>query len=244
MHYRPTIDHEVLPRLRPLLRAGDVLLVLAERKLTSASLPGFWMHAAIYVDRPDDLERLGIDVRSHLDRHCQAGPADGGPFGRVIEAISPRVTVNPLEKCLCADHVVVLRPNVSPAELAAALTEAFGHVGKPYDFEFDFNVSTRIVCTELIYRSFHRRGEIEFTLVKRLGRFTLTGNDIVNQFLDTPATQPAPFRLVTLVLKHSDDRAHFLDAEDALAALREIRSGLRPTDVPHFASTIPVNSHA
>jgi hypothetical protein len=65
------------------------------------------------------------------------------------------------------------------------MAEAFGHVGKAYDFEFDFNVSTRLVCTELIYRCYHHRGSIAFPLTKRLGRYTLTGDDIATLVVDS-----------------------------------------------------------
>src|SRR5207253_8495187 len=121
----------------------------------------------------------------HVRKHWLTISEHGGAFGQVIEAISPGAVISPLEKCLFADHVAVLRPNVSPADRTAALAEAFGHLGKPYDFEFDFNVTSRIVCTELIYRCYHGRAGIQFPLVKRLGRFTLSGNDIVNLFLDS-----------------------------------------------------------
>jgi uncharacterized protein YycO len=72
-------------------------------------------------------------------------------LGCVIEAITPRVRVCPLQTVLCADHVAVLRPRLSADDLKAGVAEAFHHIDKPYDYEFDFNISTRIVCTELIY---------------------------------------------------------------------------------------------
>ena len=82
-------------------------------------------------------------------------------------------------------------PTLSGEQVAGAVAEAFGHVGKAYDFEFDFNISTRLVCTELIYRCYHHRGGIEFPLVKRLGRYTLTGDDMANLVLKSlPATPP------------------------------------------------------
>ena len=101
------------------------------------------------------------------------------------------MTLTPLEKCLYVDHVAVLRPNLSEAEGRAALVEAFSHYGKPYDFEFDFNVTTRLVCTELVYRSWHLRGGISLSLTKRLGRFTLSGDDIMSWFLDTLDQAPS-----------------------------------------------------
>ena len=176
-----------------------------------------------------------FDIRGHpqVAKHWDAMLDDGGPFGCVIEAISPRALINALEKSLYADHLAVLRPNVSRNELTAALVEAFGHVGKPYDFELDFNVTSRIVCTELIYRSFHRRGGIEFTLIKRLGRFTLSGDDIANQFLDSldlhRSGPCAPFQLVALVLKMADEKAHFFNGAPAIETMRKIRDGWRPT---------------
>lgn len=145
---------------------------------------------------------------------------------------SPQVLINRLESCLKADHVAVLRPNLDSDQIRIALGEAFGHVGKPYDFEFDFNVSTRLVCTELIYRCYHRRGPIEFSLLKRLGRFTLTADDIAFQFLDRaePSAPPDkwPFQLIALVLKRSAGEAEFVPPAQALDTLRQLREGWRP----------------
>jgi hypothetical protein len=142
------------------------------------------------------------------------------------------VRVCPLETCLNADHVVVLRPNLPRAEIAAAIGEALGHFGKPYDFEFDFNLTSRIVCTELVYRSYHRRGGFEFPLVKRLGRFTLTGDDIMHMVLDALGKAAdlaeAPFHPVALHLRRRDGRAHSVALDRIIPLLRRIRKGWRP----------------
>ena len=229
VRYQPAINETILTALRPTLLPGDVLLVRAEHKLTGTLLPGFWAHAAIYVGSRRELRALGLEFHPHVQKHWPAIPEDGGPFGQVIEAISPRAVISPLEKSLFADHVAVLRPNVSLWDRTAALAEAFAHLGKPYDFEFDFNVTSRIVCTELIYRCYHGRACIQFPLVKRLGRFTLSGSDIVSLFLTsiTPDERCAPFRLVNLVLK-TDEQAHFVPPQEAVRMLREIQSGKRP----------------
>ncbi|MHB8520070.1 MAG: YiiX/YebB-like N1pC/P60 family cysteine hydrolase [Limisphaerales bacterium] len=232
-HYQPAIDDGLLARLHELLRPGDVLLVRAEQKITTAVLPGFWAHAALYLGSRGDLAKLELDHWPRVRKHWNELSEDGGRFGQVLEAINPRVLINSLEECLYADHVAVLRPAISRTHLAEAIDEAFGHVGKAYDFEFDFNTTSRIVCTELIYRSYHRRAGIEFPLVKRLGRFTLTCDDIMNFFLDRWGRQtdaaPPPFQLVALVLKGPDGRARFIPPASAVAAFRAIRSGQRPT---------------
>lgn len=223
---------EVLGPLRRRLQPGDVLLCRAEGKLTAALFPGFWSHAAIYLGSRAELEALNVRAQPHAARHWHQIPENSGPLGSVIEGVAPRVRICPLETCLNADHVVVLRPNAARDEIAAALGEAFGHLGKPYDFEFNFNVSSRIVCTELVYRCYHHRGPIQFPLVKRLGRFTLTGDDVVNLALDkrnkAGGSGNEPLRPVGLILKRRDGQAHDAPPERIVPLLRRIRGGWRP----------------
>ena len=173
-------------------------------------------------------------MRSHpyVLRHWDHIPEKSGPLGLVIEALAPRVQLNPLEKCLRVDHLVVLRPTLPAADIASAIGEALGHLGKPYDFEFDFNNSSRVVCTELIYRSYHHRGPATFSLTKRLGRFTLTGDDVIVHALDgmgeSVAAKVVCFRPVALVLTRRDGRPHPVQPERIVPLLQRIRRGWRP----------------
>jgi hypothetical protein len=125
-----------------------------------------------------------------------------------------------------------LRSTLPADEIASAIAEAFGHLGKPYDFEFDFNNSSRVVCTELVYRSFHHRGLISFALTKRLGRFTLTGDDLVAQALDgtneSSGSKDICFRPVTMALTRRDGKPHVVLPERVLPLLHRIRGGWRP----------------
>jgi hypothetical protein len=230
-HYVAALNSSVVTRLRPLLQPGDVLLVRAEKKLTAAILPGFWAHAALFVGGQRDLEALGVASHFFVQKHWAKIAVQDGGLGCVIEAISPSVRIQSLDKALRADHVVVLRPVLSAEQVAGAVREAFGHVGKAYDFEFDFNVSTRLVCTELIYRCYHHRGSIEFPLIKRLGRYTLTGDDIANFVLKSlpvlPPGQPG-FSLEAMALKIGDGEAQFIQKGELPETMRRIQSGWRP----------------
>ena len=130
---------------------------------------------------------------------------------------------------MTADHVLVLRPNIPDEEISEAVAEAFAHVGKHYDFDFDFTVSTRIVCTELIYRCYHHRGSIQFPLVRRLGRFTLNGDDIARLAIDSADSfGPAPFHVVALALKHADGKARWIHESVIGETLRGIQAGWKP----------------
>lgn len=225
----PTHAHalrpDILRDLREILQPGDILLVRAEDKITSALLPGFWSHAALYVGDFPDLEKLGLSEHPPAARYrwlFDRGPRD---HGYVVEAVTRGVRIHPLSKCLLADHVAILRPNLTEDDLKQAIAEAFSHVGKPYDFEFDFNVSSRIVCTELVYRCLHRRGTIAFNLVKRLGRWTLSADDIVRHYLtsleQTPLLQDAPFKLAGVWLRHDDGIAKPQCSSAGIDALRK-----------------------
>lgn len=233
------VDGAAVDRLRPDLRPGDILLVRAEGKITTALIPGFWPHAALFVGDPADLDALGIGghpwVRPHREA-IVAAAADGR--GAVVEAFSAGVVISPLEQCLRVDHVLALRPRAGDAERASAVAEAFGHLGKPYDFEFDFNVTTRLVCTEVVYRCWHGRAGVRFDLTKRMGRFTLTGDDIVRTALAAggAGADGGPLGVAALALKLKDGRAHAVPPAEAPAWLHAILDGTRPTEVdglPH-----------
>jgi hypothetical protein len=222
----------MLPQVLDSVRPGDLLLVRGEGRITTALIPGFWIHAAIFFGGRSELEALGLAEHAFVRRHWERVPAEPGRYGHVIEAVSPRVTVNPLERCLAADHVAVLRPRLSREALAEAVGEAFGHLGKAYDFEFDFNLSNRLVCTGLVWRAFDGRGDICFRLVKRLGRFTLTPDDIVDQVLAQRPPAPAPFEVVGLALREFDGTVRWRKGAEAEDELRAVLAGWRPANGP------------
>jgi hypothetical protein len=64
------------------------------------------------------------------------------------------------------------------------------HEGKPYDFDFDFTRSNRLVCTEVVYRSYEGVGGITFQLKRRTGRLTLAAEDLLQMALDRDWFEP------------------------------------------------------
>jgi len=237
------VDDALLSRIRSRLQPGDVLLTRSEGKLTATLLPGFWAHAAIYLGDPEGASRAQpppassgpvaeagtVGRLSAEDRPtpCRADK-EAEAAGRVIEAVSPCVRTVSLRTCLDADHVLVLRPRLEPAMVRDAVCEAMRHLGKAYDFEFDFSHSHRIVCTGLVYRSYHGRGDVEFRLVKRLGRFTLTGDDIAEQALARTAAGPPAFAPVALALRTRNGWRVAENPDRVRSWLGRIERGWRP----------------
>lgn len=168
--------------LRSKLRPGDVLLERRNWFLSNAFLPGFWPHSALYVGGPDDLKVLGLDrdprVQKHWPSYTRADAA--GHLRVIIEAVSEGVVFTSIEHSVGeADSAAFLRPNLTEAQLKEAIARAFSHIGKPYDFEFDFFSTDKLVCSELVFRAYD--GDIRFPLVNVMGRKTLPPIEIVRQ---------------------------------------------------------------
>ncbi|MCG8653372.1 MAG: hypothetical protein MI861_26270 [Pirellulales bacterium] len=108
----------IAQQLLNLLRAGDVLVTRKENALTNYFLPGYWPHAALFIGQQ-----------------------------RVIESLKDGVRERNMDSPLGNDAVAVIRPRVSQQAIVEAITRAHSHVGKPYDFDFDFTRADRMVCT-------------------------------------------------------------------------------------------------
>ncbi len=192
----PTIRDQVIGLLQP----GDVLVVRKEYAVTNYFLPGYWPHAALFLGTCQDLQASGIAdheyVRPRLDQltaatpttavlvPCDAAWPAGTPHPCVIEAQKDGVRIRSVNSPLASDSVVVIRPLLERAHVAAALAQALMHEGKPYDFDFDFCCSHRLVCTEVIYRAYEGVGGVEFDLRRHVGRFALAAGDILRMAPD------------------------------------------------------------
>lgn len=220
---KPLIQMNQITALRGTLQPGDILLERRNWYLSNAFLPGFWPHAALYVGDIDDLAALGIVtkqngawtsdesvVRARLPQYLQT--RHGKPQ-TVIESVSEGVIFNSLEESMHADYVAVLRPRLSAEEKARAIVRAFSHQGKPYDFEFDFDTADKLVCTELVYRSYE--GMLDFDLKRIMGRSTLPALEIARKFareLDTPQQKLDFVAFLDAVLEENRCRPASADA--------------------------------
>ncbi|NNM26441.1 MAG: hypothetical protein HKO59_10745 [Phycisphaerales bacterium] len=194
--------------LASLVRPGDVFVVRHDRVMSNLFLPGYWPHVALYVGSAADRATHAIEV----DEACAAAWVD--PHC-VLEARKDGVLFRPLDDTLAVDAVVVLRPSLAAADVAAAIARAATHHGKLYNFDFDFFTADRLVCTEVVYRAYEGIGGVTFPLQTRAGRLTLSAEDILdlavaNRGFETVAVFGTPHvgnRVVT-----GADAAHALAA--------------------------------
>jgi hypothetical protein len=148
-------------------------------------MPGYWAHAALYVGTTNDLVRLGLDRDSRvaaLWKQYAARDAKGHEH-LILEAVPEGVRMTTLEHCIgVADAAAVLRPRVKDEQIREAIARAFSHLGKSYDFDFDFFSSDKLVCTELVFRCYD--GSVQFPLVEVMGRRTLPPTELVRKFVN------------------------------------------------------------
>ena len=182
--HKPQLPSEIADKVRTLLRPGDVFVNRKEHAITNYFLPGFWPHAAFYIGRTDQLEQMGIADHPHgQPRWRRLLDCDGPCSGRVVEALKDGVRIRSLASPFAADAITVIRPRLPAEVITEAITRALFHDGKPYDFDFDLTRSDRLVCTEVVYRSFEGLAGVNFSLTDRAGRKTLAAEDLLKMAL-------------------------------------------------------------
>jgi 1-acyl-sn-glycerol-3-phosphate acyltransferase len=197
----PRVQSGQLEKIRQLVRPGDILLERQDWFLSRAFMPGYWAHAALYIGTVEEVEELGLQTHQWVAPHWEAFKrldADGHRHV-IIEAVPEGVRFTTLEHCLgTADSAAVLRPSrISREELGDAVARAFHHLGKPYDFEFDFFSADKIVCTELVTRCYAESTRLGFPLVNVMGRPTLPPTEIARKF---SVERHSPARQLDLVI--------------------------------------------
>lgn len=225
--------------LQQQLAPGDVLLERREWYLSNIGLPGYWPHAALYMGTPAERATLAADpdVQAWVRAEGVAGgdfetllatrypeqyaaSLQAGDYGqrRVIEAIGAGVSFTSLEHSAAADSVAALRPRLTPLAKAQAIAAAFGYVGRPYDYNFDFFTDGELVCTELIYKAYQGapgKTGLELPLTEIAGRTVLSPNTIAE--LHAQRAAASPFSFVAFLDGREWDKQALLADEAAFA---------------------------
>lgn len=178
--HTPQLPPQVETEMERLMAPGDVIITRKEHALTNYFLPGYWPHAAFYVGSVSDLERMELHRHENVKgRWPRVLACDANRPGRVLESLKDGVRIRSLSCPFASDAVAVIRPNLPASSISRAIGRSFFHDGKPYDFDFDFTRSDRMVCTEVVYRALDGIDQMEFPLTVRAGRMTLSAEDLL-----------------------------------------------------------------
>ncbi|MCP4452238.1 MAG: hypothetical protein GY809_12310 [Planctomycetes bacterium] len=227
---RSQMDNQMTP--------GDIMLSRKNWYLSNVGLPGFWPHAILYIGAPDKFEAYFDDpdvlayVKSLSDQNQTLPEYLASQYGvawlkyktaspdepiRVIESIKHGVLLNSFEQAF-GDYMVALRPRLSKVAKAQAIIEAFSHLGKPYDFYFDFATDHALVCTELVWRSYRpAQGKPGLTIALKeiAGRRTLPANEFARLFAQEHDEPDRQLDFVMFYDAHEKEGKAFESTEEA-----------------------------
>ena len=129
----------------------------------------------------------------------------------MMEGVAPGVVLHTLAKA-SGDYMVALRPELPPLAKAQAIVVAFSHLGKPYDYDFDFATDHALVCTELIYRAYRpgagKRG-LNLPLIDVAGRRAMPANELAKLFVREHGQPNAQLSFVAFLDAHEKERRAF-----------------------------------
>ncbi len=204
-HAPKRVSNELQALILRKAKPGDLFVTRHDDAVSNLFLPGFWPHAALYLGNAEQAAAAGIFL--------PGGCSGDGPW--FLEAKKDGVKIRPAAETLGVDALVMLRPPLEADLLAAAITRALGHHGKPYDFLFDFRTADRLACTEVIYRGFHGIGPVRFQLREVGGRLCLPAEQLLDQSLD------CGFRLLATAGLRGNRLLTGMDAEIAFHGVRQ-----------------------
>ncbi len=185
------------------MQPGDLMFTRRNWRLSNVGIPGFWTHAALYTG---DLAKLDKYFASEFPFEGHANFSEyletnfpkiyeeyikkdaGGYYPAVVEAMEPGVILHSIPTSADADFVAVLRgKNLNKRDKLLSIIRAFSHVGKPYDFNFDFDTRDSIVCSELVYDALYEflpsKKGVHFVASLVSGRKIVSPLDMTKKFL-------------------------------------------------------------
>lgn len=172
------VTPRVMAKAWAILKPGDVIITRHDDALSNLFLPGYWPHAAFYVGSEAQRRSMGIEVDVPDGMDVVEAKKDGVKFRRLLETLS-------------VDAFLVMRPRLNAEELSRVIENAVSHVGKRYDFVFDFRQADRLACTAVVYRAFHSVGVVSYELREVSGRLCLPAECLIDQSLSSGAFEVA-----------------------------------------------------
>ena len=168
----PDFLKQILDYSEPL----DIILEKTPFRVTDRFIPGYWGHAAIYIGNEVQLRELEIWDHPMVEKYHERIK-----MGKtIVEALRSGVELNSYKHFTQVDDFALLRQNEKWEQVDAGehIVRALSQVGKAYDFEFDVETPTAIVCSELHYTVFRN---LTFNTTNILNRNTISVDQVSYQ---------------------------------------------------------------
>ncbi len=178
--------------VRDRLQPGDLLVEKTPFRLTDVLIPGHFGHVALYVGNEEELQAMGLLSHPLVAPHRD----DINEGHSIVEALRDGTQINTLEHFLNVDDLAILRPKpdmITRQEVGHAITLAFSHIGKSYDFGFSTSTWDTIICSELAFDTYV---DVRWPFGKAWNRYTISPDDVASLAGALPSQ---PFELVTFI---------------------------------------------
>lgn len=154
-------DEAVTANVESNLRPGDILIERTPFRLTDKLIPGYWGHVAVYVGTKEELLSMGIWDDLNVTYNADSNRTYQDDFlniedstnpKAIVEALRDGVQLNSIEHFLNVDDLAIMHDeNESESNRIQRIKEVIKQLGKEYDFEYDIDDNSKIVCSELVY---------------------------------------------------------------------------------------------
>ncbi|MCH7965162.1 MAG: hypothetical protein IH852_14625 [Bacteroidetes bacterium] len=131
------------------IQKGDILVRGYTNYLDGFFIPGFFSHTGLYLGKTKKSDLGNSDVE--VDKFHEGDQV-------VIHSMAEGVFMEDVISFCRCDHLIILRrntnieSNLDPEESFKTVYEkSLEHLGKNYDFKFDFSDRGNLSCTELVY---------------------------------------------------------------------------------------------
>jgi hypothetical protein len=237
----PTAAHikfseQQLRQMKTLLQPGDIILTFSEGHLSNVFLPGVFKHGITYVGSSAQRKAIGLSEKSfsklsnrklrNVTNSLSIDQLPSGHKANLVEAVAEGVTFSSFDEIVDShiNRLFVLRPKLTHEERLEQMKTVFLFLGNTYDFHFDFGNGSSQCCTEVIYRSLHGLGNIEFYLKNRMGSQTLTADDIIKHWLSRAPESFSAVFLAEEAQRSSRRGASILIGVKCMKRIRELMS--------------------
>ena len=200
------------------LKPGDIILTFSSGYLSNIFLPGYFKHVLSYTGKNNLKKNKFLNQVQLKDNQKKYIQSDHD----IIEANSDGVRTEELDSYLngYANRIIAFRPNLNDDEIQIILKNLYSFLGIDYDFDFDLTSGEKQACTEIIYRSYNGMGNINLDLEDVLGITTLTGDNLLNYFINDGESE-----LIFLAVE-SDSRPNKAKIFEGLEAINYINENV------------------
>jgi len=207
------------------MKPGDIILEKDLQANTDVLIPGYWVHASIYLGSIKDLKRLGFwnnpdfDViqyeiekyktsadRQHYLNDVWKNSLDWEDIPWFYESDRTGVAVHPLIKFLRTDGMAVLRPtkNYDVPQIQEVMKRANQRMYFSYDYNHNVRNKFTVSCSKVVLKVFD---QITFPVSHNLGYISVSPDQIGQAVsLDPQRQDEGELRLIMFLDAYSQGR--------------------------------------